>query len=198
MICSPCAQIHSCGTSAFCGNGTSSHDGVAGWEDSGVSISQDGRTARLARVGTMIDPMSIKLFLKFRNCSSFSVSQLRGSLFVETCPCDKTYKNNPSVNLFWGQKATAKQPRRHTDTSKPLICKRFPWKQKCKKPGNKRGRIFFLIKSARKFSKRFSNPLKFDENPGLDFKMSSIVLPGVPRSSQGPSGCQSGATRHAE
>lgn len=56
----------------------------------GVSISQDGRTARFARVSKMIGPMSIKLFLKFRNCSSFSVSQLRGSTFVEIFPYNKT------------------------------------------------------------------------------------------------------------
>ena len=56
----------------------------------GLSMSQDGRTARFARVSKMIDPMSIKLFLKFRNCSSFSVSQLRGSTLVETFPYGKT------------------------------------------------------------------------------------------------------------
>ena len=93
VICSACAPIHLCGTSAFCGNGTSSQDGGGQvGRIVGGSTSQKGRQARLARVSKMIDPMSIKLCLKSRNCSSFSVSQLRGPTFVETFPCDKPWK----------------------------------------------------------------------------------------------------------
>ena len=75
-------------------------------------------------------------------------------------------------------------------TQKPL--EKEAWKQASQN-------THFLIQGTQKTFKMESlNPLRINENPSMDLKVSFLVLPNVPGSPQGPPGRQSEATKHAK